>query len=265
MMKHALSICLAALALFARADETAAPETTSLASSATNLLIVSNAELRKGWVREHVMERGTNLIDKSGTIASKADGAAVETVADGAAGIADAAKNAMEGAINELSAVTNQIPERAQHIVLCIRPDLAARATLTFILTNSTVSADGKTLSFIATANRLLSSRPSMTLNFGDGVDADETAKVTWTGDWDTNSVSHAGSAEIPVKYRGRPACLFENVTFGDDKGLFDFGAMVVLVGGKAAWNGTITNALDNAALKVENGFFKENKGASNE
>ena len=66
---------------------------------------------------------------------------------------------------------------------------------------------------------------------------------------------------EIPAKYRGRPACLFENVALGDEGGLFDFGSLVVAVGGKAAWNGVVTNALDGAEVKVENGFFKANGG----
>ncbi len=247
----------------AQADDA---DTNALTANATNLFVVSNVETRKGWRRDVVMEEGTNLVDKSGTIASKADTAAVATVSDSAAEIADAATASMESAVGELSSMTNQVPERAQHVLLCIRPDLAARATLTFILTNATISADGKTLSFTATANRLLGSRPSMTLNFGDGVDDDETAKVTWTGDWDAESASHAGTAEIPVKYRGRPAALFENVTFGDASGLFDFGSLVVLVGGNAAWNGTVTNALDGAAVSVKNGFFvKSNSGANNE
>ncbi len=247
----------------AQADDA---DTNALAANATNLFVVSNVETRKGWRRDVVMEEGTNLVDKSGTIASKADTAAVATVSDSAAEIADAATASMESAVGELAAMTNQVPERAQHVILCIRPDLAARATLTFILTNATISADGKTLSFTATANRLLGSRPSMTLNFGDGVDDDETAKVTWTGDWDAESASHAGTAEIPVKYRGRPAALFENVTFGDASGLFDFGSLVVLVGGNAAWNGTVTNALDGAAVSVKNGFFiKSQSGANNE
>lgn len=260
-MRYALPLCLAALSLAPLRAETMS---LAAAANATNLVIVSNVELRKGWKREVVMEEGTNLVDKTGTVASKADSAAVATVADGAAGIADAATSAMTNAVGELAAMTNQVPDRAQHVILGIRPDLAARKTLTFVLTNATISADGTTLSFTATANRILGSRPSMTLNFGDGVDADETAKVNWTGDWATNSVSHAATAEIPVKYRGRPAALFENVTFGDASGLFDFGSMVVIVGGKPAWNGTVTNALDGAAVSVKNGFFlKASSGAS--
>ncbi len=248
---------LALLPLFSFAE--AAPSA-SLSASATNLLIVSDSQLRLGWRRDQVFERdGTNLIDRSGTIAAKADGAAIATVSQGAADIADAAKGAMESAVAELAAVTSQVPSRAQHVILCIRPDLAARATLTFIVTNATVSADGKTLSFTAAANRLLGSKPSMTLNFWDGVDADETAKVSWSGDWDATSLTHAGSVEIPTKYRGRPAALFTNVALGDASGLFDFGSLVVTVGGRAAWNGAVTNALDNAEIKVENGFFKSN------
>ena len=98
-----------------------------------------------------------------------------------------------------------------------------------------------------------------MTLAFGDGVDEEETAKVKWTGEWDAAGASHAGSVEIPARYRGRPACLFENVALGDAGGLFDFGSLVVAVGTKTAWNGVVTNALDGAEVKVENGFFKAN------
>ena len=268
-MRNALHLAiLAALAATcpvpsAQADDA---DANALSATATNLLVVSNVETRKGWRRDVVMEEGTNLVDRSGTVASKADSAAVAAVSDGAAEIADAATASMEGAVGELATMTNQVPVRAQHVLLCIRPDLAARATLTFVLTDAAISADGRTLSFTATANRLLGSRPSMTLNFGDGVDEDETAKVTWTGDWDAESASHAGTAEIPAKYRGRPAALFENVAFGDASGLFDFGSLVVLVGGKAAWNGTMTNALDGAAVSVKNGFFVKSKpGADNE
>ena len=225
----------------------------------TNLYIVSNAEVRKGWRRDQVMEDGTNLVDRSGTIAAKADIASIETVSNGAAEIADAAKAAMETAVAGLASVTGQIPARAQHALLCVRPDLAARPALTFVLTNATVSADGRTLSFVA-ANRLLGSRPSMTFAFGDGVDEEETAKVEWTGEWDAASASHAGSVEIPARYRGRPACLFENVAIGDAGGLFDFGSIVVAVGTKTAWNGVVTNTLDGAAVKVENGFFRANE-----
>ena len=226
----------------------------------TNLYIVSNAEVRKGWRRDQVMEDGTNLVDRSGTIAAKADSAAIETVSNGAEEIADAAKEAMETAVADLSSVTGQVPARAQHALLCVRPDLAARPALTFVLTNATVSADGRTLSFVAAANRLLGSRPSMTLAFGDGVDEEETTKVEWTGDWDAASASHAGSVEIPARYRGRPACLFENVALGDAGGLFDFGSLVVAVGKKTAWNGVVTNTLDGAEVKVENGFFRSNE-----
>ena len=226
----------------------------------TNLYIVSNAEVRKGWRRDQVMEDGTNLVDRSGTIAAKADSASIETVSNGAAEIADAAKAAMETAVAGLASVTGQIPARAQHALLCVRPDLAARPALTFVLTNATVSADGRTLSFVAAANRLLGSRPSMTLAFGDGVDEEDTAKVEWTGEWNAASASHAGSVEIPARYRGRPACLFENVAIGDAGGLFDFGSIVVAVGTKTAWNGVVTNTLDGAAVKVENGFFRANE-----
>ena len=235
-----------------------------LDSDTTNLYIVSNTEVRRGWRRDQVMERdGTNLVDMTGTVAAKADSAAVDTVSGGASEIADAARAAMEAAVAGLASATGQIPARAQHAVLCVRPDLAARPALTFILTNATVSADGHTLSFVAAANRLLASRPSMTLSFGDGVDGEETAKVKWTGEWDASNTVHRGSAEIPVRYRGRPACLFENVTLGDGEGLFDFGSLVVAIGGKTAWNGIVTNALDGAEVKVENGFFKANENGN--
>ena len=235
-----------------------ADEAAQIDATATNLYIVSNVEVRKGWRRDQVMEDGTNLVDRSGTIAAKADSAAIETVSNGAAEISDAAKAAMETAVSDLSSVTGQVPARAQHALLCVRPDLAARPALTFVLTNATVSADGRTLSFVAAANRLLGSRPSMTLAFGDGVDEEETTKVEWTGEWDAASASHAGSVEIPARYRGRPACLFENVELGDAGGLFDFGSLVVAVGTKTAWNGVVTNTLDGAEVKVENGFFKK-------
>lgn len=256
-MTRALTALLLLIALAgcvpAFADEAAPVDAT-----ATNLYIVSNAEVRNGWRRDQVMEDGTNLVDRSGTIAAKADSAAIETVSNDAEEIADAAKEAMETAVADLSSVTGQVPARAQHALLCVRPDLAARPALTFVLTNATVSADGRTLSFVAAANRLLGSRPSMTLAFGDGVDEEETTKVEWTGDWDSSSASHAGSVEIPVRYRGRPACLFTNVVLGDTSGLFDFGSIVVAVGTKTAWNGVVTNALDGAEVKVENGFFKK-------
>ena len=254
---------LIAYALFALAlcPVAAAQDAAPLAADvATNLYIVSNAEVRKGWRRDQVMEDGTNLVDRSGTIAAKADSAAIETVSNGAAEIADAAKAAMETAVSDLSSVTGQVPARAQHALLCVRPDLAARPALTFVLTNATVSADGRTLSFVAAANRLLGSRPSMTFAFGDGVDDEETAKVEWTGEWDAASASHAGSVEIPARYRGRPACLFENVVLGDAGGLFDFGSLVVAVGTKTAWNGVVTNTLDGAEVKVGNGFFRSNE-----
>ena len=244
----ALAIC------HASAAQDAAP---LAADAATNLYIVSNAEIRRGWRRDQVMADGTNLVDRSGVVAGKADGAAIDTVSSGAAEIADAAKAAMEAAVAGLASVTGQVPARAQHVLLCVRPDLAARPALTMVLTNATVSADGRTLSFVAAANRLLGTRPSMTLAFGDGVDGEETARVKWTGDWDAASASHAGSAEIPARYRGRPACLFVNVALGDAGGLFDFGSLVVAVGTKTAWNGVVTNALDGAGVKVENGFFK--------
>nr|DAW32877.1 MAG TPA: hypothetical protein [Caudoviricetes sp.] len=256
MTRFLTASALLALALCpAAAAQDAAP---LAADAATNLYIVSNAEIRRGWRRDQVMEDGTNLVDRSGVVAAKADGAAIETVSNGAAEIADAAKAAMEAAVAGLASVTGQIPARAQHALLCVRPDLAARPALTFVLTNAAVSADGRTLSFVAAANRLLGSRPSMTLAFGDGVDEEETAKVKWTGEWDAASASHAGSVEIPARYRGRPACLFENVALGDAGGLFDFGSLVVAVGTKTAWNGVVTNALDGSEVKVENGFFKK-------
>lgn len=252
-----LALCALTLAAFADGAEDGAD-----AAATTNVLLVSDVARRPGWRRDAVMERdGTNLVDRTGSVAAKADGAAVETVARGAAEVAEAAGDAMDAAVQSLSSVTGQVPARAQHVVLLVRPDLAARAALTFVLTNAAVSADGRTLSFVAAANRLCASRPSMSLTFGDGVSGDETAKVKWAGEWDAASAAHAGSVEIPAKYRGRPTCLYENVRLGDGAGLFDFGAVAVTVGGRAAWNGALTNALDGAELKVENGFVKRAKG----
>lgn len=258
-------LTVAALLVSALRSVAAAQAAAPLDGTATNLYVVSNVEVRPGWRRDQVMERdGTNLVDLTGTVAARADGAAVDAVSEGAAEVADAAKDAMLAAVAGLASVTGQIPARAQHALLCVRPDPAARPALSFVLTNATVSADGRTLSFVAAANRLLASRPSMTLSFGDGVDGEETAKVKWTGEWDAESASHAGSVEIPARYRGRPACLFENVTLGDGAGLFDFGSLVVAVGTKTAWNGVVTNALDGAEVKVENGFFKANADGGN-
>lgn len=257
----ALLLALCALTLAAFADG-GAEDGADGAAAATNVWLVSDVARRPGWRRDAVMERdGTNLVDRTGSVAAKADGAAVETVARGAAEVAEAAGDAMDAAVQSLASVTGQVPARAQHVVLLVRPDLAARAALTFVLTNAAVSADGRTLSFVAAANRLCASRPSMSLTFGDGVSGDETAKVRWAGEWDAASAAHAGSVEIPAKYRGRPTCLYENVRLGDGAGLFDFGAVAVTVGGRAAWNGALTNALDGAELKVENGFVKQAKG----
>ena len=227
------------------------------AAAATNVWLVSDVALLPGWRRDAVMEDGTNLVDRTGRVAAKADGAAVEAVSDGACEVSEAAVAAMDAALRGLSSVTGQLPSRARHAVLLVRPDLAARAALTFALTNAAVSADGRTLTFVASANRLLASPPSMTLAFGDGVSGDEAAKVRWTGGWDAAGAAHAGAAEIPAKYRGRPVCLYENVRLGDGAGLFDFGSLVVTVGGRPAWNGAVTNAADGAELRVENGFFK--------
>lgn len=245
----ALLLALCALTPPAFADEAE--------QSVTNVWLVSNVESRPGWRRDAVMERdGTNLVDRTGSVAAKSDGVAVKVVSDGAAGVSDAAKSAIEDAVQSLASVTGQVPARAQHVVLFVRPDLAARASLTFVLTNAAVSADGRTLSFVAAANRLCASRPSMTLAFSDGVSGEATAKVKWTGEWAADSATHAGSVEIPAKYRGRPTCLYENVRTGDANGLFDFGNVVVTVGGRPAWNGTVTNALDGSGIKVANGFF---------
>ena len=158
-MTRALTALLLLIAL-AGCVPAFADETAPIDATATNLYIVSNAEVRKGWRRDQVMEDGTNLVDRSGTIAAKADSAAIDTVSNGAAEIADAAKAAMETAVAGLASVTGQVPARAQHALLCVRQDLAARPALTFVLTNATVSADGRTLSFVAAANRLLGSRP---------------------------------------------------------------------------------------------------------
>ncbi len=189
----ALLLALCALTLAAFADGGAEDG----AAAATNVWLVSDVARRPGWRRYAVMERdGTNLVDRTGSVAAKADGAAVEIVSRGAAAVAEAAGDAMDAAVQSLSSVTGQVPARAQHVVLLVRPDLAARAALTFVLTNAAVSADGRTLSFVAAANRLCASRPSMSLTFGDGVSGDETAKVRWTGEWDaTNAVVAAGIA----------------------------------------------------------------------
>ena len=60
-----------------------ADEAAPIDATVTNLYIVSNAEVRKGWRRDQVMEDGTNLVDRSGTIAAKADSADIETVSNG--------------------------------------------------------------------------------------------------------------------------------------------------------------------------------------
>ena len=113
-MTRALTSLLLLIALAgcvpAFADEAAPVDAT-----ATNLYIVSNAEVRKGWRRDQVMEDGTNLVDRSGTIAAKADSAAIETVSNGAAEIAELIGGLREpyGPVCRLCLLEERSPEEA--------------------------------------------------------------------------------------------------------------------------------------------------------
>lgn len=232
------------------------------AASATNEVIISEIIEEPAWKRQVVMQDGDGeIINDSGAVGSAAETAAIDNVATNAHQIADAARVVLTNALERLHGAQSHAATNAIGLAFAFAPE-SQRTNLTgyVVKTESSGSIDTQWVWY----NRELALKPSRFVAYEMQGRA-ETNKVTWV-DWDSpQTVTIDGrtwqgcrvcTVTRPVWARGLPCLDRPNDILGGPSG-FDFGDMLVTVGGVPAYTGIITNATTGATLYFDNGFLK--------
>ena len=248
-----------------RADE---PETAELADGAetaavTNTWLISNSANVKAWTRQAVMVKPDNkIIDYSETFVDTATAAAQSNTVDKIAGLSDAAKAGMDEAIDGLEAVTNQVPPNAYHVAVSIPPPTAPASLMGFIVKQET---DGTTDTQWVWYSHRLTRKPVRRVVYKTptGEFSQNVTWETWKADGETIKAygrtwqgCHKCTIPRPKAAQGISAVTRLNEVFGGSSG-FDFGGILVMVGGRAAITTNLVNAATGETMRIDNGFIK--------
>ena len=255
-MKRLCLLSVICLSFAALADDT---ETAAV----TNTWIVSNTTNANAWTRQAVMAKeDKTIIDPSGVLVAGAEAAAQSNAADRVTAISEAAIEGMRKAVGSLEAVTNQVPDTAYHVALAIPPPSTPLSLMGFVVKEET---DGFTDTQWVWYSRALLRKPIRRVVYKTP-SGEISQNVEWV-DWSTEgetvtaygrtwSGCHRCTIQRPTAARGVSAVSRLNEVFGGESG-FDFGSVVVTVGGKVGITTNLTDAVTGTTLNIQNGFIK--------
>lgn len=255
---YAALACASLSPLMARAQLAATAGT-------TNIVLVSGVISEPAWKRQVVMMRNPSgeIYNDDGKVGSAASSAAIDAAASAASEICDAANAAMLDALADLDAAQANAATNAIGLALAIMPE-TSRTNLTAYVVKT--ESDGVVDTQWVWYNRDIALAPNRYVvyeTFGRA----ETNKVSWA-DW-TNTVTvvansrtwegcHVCTVSRPSWARGESCLDLPNDRLGGPSG-FDFGDMLLTVGGVPAYTGFVTNGVTGAVLYFDNGFLKDN------
>ena len=240
MKQLLLSILMAALCAAYAQGPLGAP------AGATNIVITSETVYEPAWKRSVVMQDGEGMIfNDDGSVGSAAESAA--------SGVSNALVSLnVAGA----TAATNAIA-----LALVVMPE-TSRTNLTayVVKTETTGIVDTQWVWY----NRQIDLAPNRYVVY-ETHDRAATNKVTWI-DWQTtHTVTHKGrtwqgchkcTVTRPVWAQGESCLDLPNDKLGGPAG-FDFGDILLTMGGAPLYTGFVTNGVTGAVLYFDNGFCK--------
>lgn len=253
-MKTALSLCAFAFIFSAFAQDRA---------SGTNIVITSETIEEPAWRRRVVMQSGATgkIMNDGGAVGSAAESAASGAAAEHAAEISDAANVAMTNALQVLVDAGKNAATNAIGLALVVLPETSRTNLTAFVVKTET---DGYVDTQWVWFNKRLDLEPNRFVVY-QTYDRAATNKVSWT-DW-TNTVTvvhngrtwegcHVCTVNRPTWAYGVPCLDLPNEKFGGPGG-FDFGDMLITIGGVPAYTGFVTNGITGAVMYFDNGFLK--------
>lgn len=231
-------------------------------AGATNIVITSETVFEPAWKRSVVMQDGDGMIfNDDGSVGSAAESAASGEAAVRAAEISDAANVAMSNALTSLNVAGATAATNAIALALAIMPE-TSRTNLTayVVKTETTGIVDTQWVWY----NRQIDLAPNRYVVY-ETHDHAATNKVTWI-DWQTtHTVTHKGrtwqgchkcTVTRPTWAQGESCLDLPNDRLGGPAG-FDFGDLLITIGGVPGYTGFVTNGVTGAVLYFDNGFCK--------
>lgn len=251
-----LALCLACpLAVLAQGPLGAA-------ASETNIVIVSETVYEPAWKRQVVMKDDAGeIFNDGGSVGSAAANAATGEAASRAAEISDAANAAMINALVALDRAGENAATNAIALALAVMPETSRTNLTAYVVKTET---DGVTDTQWVWYNRKIDLAPNRYVVY-ETHDRAATVKVAWEN-W-TNAVTvvhngrtwngcHKCTAARPVWAQGESCLDLPNDKLGGPNG-FDFGDILLTMGGAPLYTGFVTNGVTGAVLYFDNGFCK--------
>lgn len=233
------------------------------ATATTNRVYVSETITEPAWKRQVVMKSGATgeIFNDSGAVGSAAESAAAGEAAEHAAEISDAANVAMTNAARVLTDAGANAATNAIALALVVMPETSRTNLTAYVVKTET---DGVTDTQWVWYNRKIDLAPNRYVVY-QTYDRATTNKVEWT-DW-TNAVTvvkngrtwegcHVCTVTRPTWAQGGTCLDLPNDRLGGPSG-FDFGDLLLTMGGQQLYTGFVTNGVTGAVLYFDNGFCK--------
>ena len=230
---------------------------------ATNIVITSETIEEPAWKRRVVMQNGATgeIMNDGGAVGSAAESAASGVAAERAAEIGDAANVAMTNALQTLTAAQAEAATNAIALALVVMPETSRTNLTAYVVKTETAGAvDTQWVWY----NRQIDLAPNRYVVYQTH-DRAVTNKAEWV-DWAaTTNVTHNGrtwegchvcTILRPTWAQGATCLDLPNDRLGGPNG-FDFGDLLVTVGGDPAYTGIVSNGVTGAVLYFDNGFCK--------
>lgn len=220
--------------------------------SGTNVLLISNEALRRRWSRVAVMATPDGRpLEPTGRVAARADAVALDVALARAGELADSARAAMTNAVAALAAVTNQVPESAQHIAVSV-PSLGAPNLQGMVVSEG---FDGTNDWQVVRFNQFLSVPPRRTVEYVRP-GSTSTVECAWDYPWDGSNAEHRCTFPRPAWMAGDMVIRTRRREIFGGPGGLSFGAALVTVDGVPAFTGAVTNGVTGQVLIFDNGVL---------
>lgn len=244
---------------------TAAAARAQLAATAgtTNIVITSETITEPAWKRQVVMQDGATgeIVNDSGAVGSAAESAAAGDAAERAAEIGDAANASMTNALRTLTVAQADAATNAIALALVVMPEMSRTNLTAYVVKTETAGAiDTQWVWY----NRQIDLAPNRYVVYQTH-DRAATNKAEWVEWQTTTNLTHNGrtwegchvcTVTRPTWAQGATCLDLPNDRLGGPSG-FDFGDLLLTVGGVPAYTGIVSNGVTGAVLYFDNGFCK--------
>ena len=232
------------------------------AAATTNRVYTSAVVEEPAWKRQVVMKDGAGRIfNDNNAVGNGAESAAAGEAAEHAAEIGEAAHTSMTNSLRELEQAQRHAATNAVAFALVIPPETSRTNLTAYVVKTETAGAvDTQWVWY----NRQIDLEPNRYVVYQTH-DRAATNKAEWV-DWQTpTNLTHNGrtwqgchvcTVTRPTWAQGVTCLDLPNDRLGGPSG-FDFGDLLLTVGGDPAYTGIVSNGVTGAVLYFDNGFCK--------